>query len=260
MKHEDFSKLAMWEDWQRIVERSLPNFAESPIFVQQRSQTDEEFERAAEYVKSFPVKYDPFGMTRDARYGGLVRDTKALGPVTRMWIDTNVEIDFLTRHLGEDRLRTMDVLDIGAGYGRLAVGLSPHVREYVCVDAVPISTVVCRQYVEKYAPSVYVPDLVEFVEGPAYQQLSVELAINVHSWNECSLEQIENWLKLLRERNVQLLFTVSNGSIKAGRQAYSSWGGKGESFRPLLEKYYNLEVEESIGLSEHPHAIWSLKC
>jgi SAM-dependent methyltransferase len=254
MKYEDISGLAMWEDWQEIVKRSLPDFAASPIYVQQRSQTQEDFERTAEYVRENGV-IDPMGKTRDALFGGLVRDTRALGLVTRMWLDSNVEIDFLRRHFGFD-LGGCRVLDIGAGYGRLAVPLSVFTGSYTCVDAVPISTIICRQYAAQFAPLVRVPSLDEFMVEGDHQ---FDLAINIHSWNECSISQIANWLQLLVNRNVRYLFTVSNGSLQGGRQAYSSWGGTGESFRPLIEARYELIKEESIGLSFHPHSLWRLK-
>ena len=254
MTVDDLSKLAMWEDWQDIVKRSLPNFAASPIYVQQRSQTDEDFERCAEYVAGLSKLYD-HGKLRDVQWGGLARNTKACGKVTRMWLDSNVECDFLHRHVPE--MHNKNVLDIGAGYGRLAVALSKHTKSYTCVDAVPISTEVCREYVKIHAPSVQVPALKEFLDSS--DLLCIDLAINIHSWNECSIEQIANWLALLKKMNVAYLFTVSNGSVIKGKQAYASWGGSGESFRPLLENQYHLVAEESIGLSLHPHALWKLK-
>ena len=247
------SELAMWEDWQEIVRRNLPNFAASPIYVQQRSQTQEDFEIAAEYVARRP-KIDPNGKTRDAEFGGIVRQTRALGAVTRMWIDSNVEADFLRRHLDLQETRA---LDIGAGYGRLAVALSPIMRGYYCVDAVPISTEICREYLHRFAPMAGIFSLSEF--GEIADTLAPDLAINIHSWNECSLPQIARWLGVLRAIGVPMLFTVSNGKIGGGKSAYASWGGGGESFRPLLEAQYDLIAEESIGLSSHPHALWRLK-
>lgn len=243
----------MWEDWQEIVRHSLPNFAASPIYVQQRSQTQDDFEIAAEYVASRPIA-DPDGRTRDAEFGAIVRQTRALGSVTRMWLDSNVETDFLRRHVD---LAKQITLDIGAGYGRLAVALAPMVSRYYCVDSVPISTEISRGYVQRFAPGADVLSLAEF--GDRASSLNINLAINVHSWNECSLPQIARWLGVLKMMRVTHLFTVSNGKITGGKSAYASWGGNGESFRPLLEAQYRLVAEESIGLSGHPHALWETK-
>lgn len=250
---QKLSQLSMWEDWQNVVKNSLPNFCASPIYVQQRSQTDADFERAAKQVAQAGI-IDHHGKLRDEQFGAIVRETEALGRVTRMWIDSNVEIGFLRRHLD---LAAMTVLDIGAGYGRLAVPLSSFVAKYHCVDAVPISTEICRRYTHMFAPRVNVLPLEEFCE--TRNDLGVDLAINVHSWNECSLEQVAQWISVLVEMKAKYLFVVSNGSISGGRSAYHTWGGGGESFRPLLESVGDLIAEESIGLSLHPHSLWKLK-
>ena len=96
----------------------------------------------------------------------------------------------------------------------------------------------------------------DFIAEPSKE---IDLAINIHSWNECPLSSIAGWLEMLSQIGVEWLFTVSNGQITGGRAAYSSWGGNGESFRPLIEVRYNLITEESLGLSDHPHALWQLK-
>ena len=243
----------MWEDWQEIVRRSLPNFAASPIYVQQRSQSQDEFERAAEECAALANNYDPYGKVRDEEFGALVRTTKAMGRITRMWIDSNIEIDFVTRHVGCD----FRMLDIGAGYGRLAVPMSTFAKAYYCVDPVPISVEICTGYCARFAPDVQVLPVAELLsEAPT---MKIDMAINIHSWNECSIAQIRRWLSVLDELRVPLLFTVSNGQISGGRSAYSSWGGRGESWRPLLEAQYELIAEEGIGLSHHPHALWRLR-
>jgi len=262
---EGLSELSMWEDWQEIVRRSGDKFCASPIYVQQRSQRHEDFERTAEYVVRQGM-IDLTGMTRDAEFGGLVRETKACGPVTRMWLDSNVEIDFLFRQFAELRrkhgtslLSSKNVLDIGAGYGRLAVSMMPVVASYTCIDPVPISTEICTKYCGRFAPSVRVMPLPEFCEK-AVDSMAFSLAINVHSWNECTFSQVARWVAVLVQLRVAYLFTVSNGSMLAGgKEAYATWGGQGESFRPILEHYYDLIAEEHIGLSYHPHALWRMK-
>lgn len=247
----------MWEDWQKIVEESLPNFCRSPIYVQQRSQTQEDFESAADYVAAYCHQF-PHPL-RDVEFGGVIRDTKACGKVTRMWLDSCVEADFIQRNLA-DKTHTLRVLEIGAGYGRLAANMQRGVRTYTCVDAVPISTEVCRSYTARFASLVHVSGLAEFVERVnSSEPPEFDLAINVHSWNECSYAQVERWLNLLRYLRVTYLFTVSNGHISGGKSAYATWGGSGNSFRPLLCERYTLVNEEEIGLSRHPHALWQLR-
>jgi len=147
-----------------------------------------------------------------------------------------------------DRLSTCDVLEIGAGYGRLAVMLAPLVRSYTCVDPVPVSTDVCRTYTQSHQPSVQVWTLDDFRQKSWMRTL----AINIHSWNECTLGQITHWLDALAA--VPLLFTVSHSSLPDHTYRTNEQGRP--SFRPLLESRYDLLAEESIGLGQHPHALW----
>lgn len=268
------AQLAMWNTWQDKVREALPNFAADRIYVEQNSPSQAEFEEVARWVERRGM-IDLHGRTRDEQYGARVVRTQPFGAITRMWLDSNVEYHFLCEALGMSkcwtgpfnadsgakRLGDMNVLEIGAGYGRLAVPLAPLVRNYSCVDAVPISTKLCLDYVDEHgAPNIYVYVLDHFVK--TRKHMHVDLAINIHSWNECSLEQIANWLAVLKEMDVRYLFTVSHGQLetvpeaKRVQRAYYSWGNGQPSFRPLLEADYDLVAEESIGLGLHPHALW----
>jgi len=256
MNIEDLSQLASWQEWQEKVKASRPNFCASPIYVEQDVQTPEEFERAAEYVAQRPLgQLDLSGKTRDAAFGGRVVTTKACGPVTRMWLDSNVEMDFLRRHL---HTLVWDFLDIGAGYGRLAASMTPYCSSFTCVDAVPISTEISREYLQKFAPPARVLSLEEFAKWEPSSKTTV--AINIHSWNECYLKNIAAWLAALKELKIPLLFTVSHGQLDASIDpSYYCCDEFSPSFRPLLEREYRLIAEESIGLSNHPHALWERK-
>ena len=179
MNIDELKGLGMWKDWQENVKRGLPNFAADALFVEQNSIKPERFCEVAEQVIKNGV-IDVPGMTRDVQFGGRAVETR-IGPVTRMWLDSNIEYDFLRRNI--PNLKQQKVLDIGAGYGRLAVTLAPFVAEFTCVDAVPISTQVCREYTSKFNPAIRVLSLEEFVSSPP----EITLAINVHSFNECTL-------------------------------------------------------------------------
>lgn len=245
--------LAMWDYWQQKVRDSLPNFAAHPIYVDQ-GQSEAEFQSVADAVmKAGPVEKE--GMLRDAAHGARVVDT-TYGKLTRMWLDSNVELDFLRRHLPTAKR----VLDIGAGYGRLAVAGREVFERYVCVDAVPISTEVCREYCGWYASQTEVPSLPDFLAIYSHNYNDIDLAINVHSWNECTREQIEAWLNVLAEIGVPYLFTVSHGQNDASIEcSYYAWESGRPSWRPLIEERYDLIAEEALGFSLHPHAIWRKK-
>lgn len=247
------SGLEMWTEWQERVKSALPNFAACPIYVEQNSVPESKFVALAEKLKTGAMLTDLDGRMRDAEFGARMVDTPSLGKVSRMWLEANCEIDFLRRHVPS--IGNMRVLDIGAGYGRLAVPLSKVGADVTCVDAVPISTVVCRQYTERFAPKVKVLNLGDFEEN--YRSMQFDMAINIHSWNECSLAQIENWLDVICEMRIPFLFTVSHGQITGWPEVpWRSCGGDHASFRPALEKRFKLVAEEGLGLSDSPHALW----
>lgn len=237
--------LGMWDAWQEKVKAALPNFAAPGIFVSQdRPAID--YIRVANYVyKRKPV--DLPGKMRDTEFGALAFETPSLGTVTRAWLDSNVEIDFLRRHLG-DKLSKMSALDIGAGYGRLAVSMRPFVQEFYCVDGVDISTQICRQYTQRFAPSVKV------LTKKDLPGMTIDLAMNIHSWNECSYVQIKEWIDAIVSMRAQYIFFVSHSYYPD--KAYESWSSDGKSFRPLLEERFSLVVQETIGISDHVHTLW----
>ncbi len=248
------SELGMWESWQETVKAALPNFAKNPIYVEQDSVPEFKFRELAKTIKTPP--FDATGMMRDVEFGARVVET-CLGAVTRMWLEAQVEIDFLVRHLSEIKSYPR-CLDIGAGYGRLAVPLAGCGASVTCVDAVPISTQICRDYCARFAPSVKVLSLEEF--EATYQNLKFDLAINIHSFNECKLSQIKEWLAVLKEMAVPYLFTVSHGQMNhVPEPSYRSYGDDHPDFRCLIEAQYDLIAEESLGLSPSPHAIWRLR-
>lgn len=252
----------MWKDWQKTVRDALPNFAKHPIYVDQ-GQSVEEFQKIADYVfAKTQGNLDPDGMLRDAEFGARVVETTH-GKLTRMWLDSCVEIEFLGRHMPSEA--GSNIIDIGAGYGRLAASFAFLIywedARYVCVDSVPVSTEVSRQYCARFAPKAEIPSMPDFLAlHPRGHYKGIDLAINVHSWNECTRAQIDGWLDLLAAMETPYLFTVSHGQNDASIEAaWYAWEPGRPSFRPLIEKRYDVVAEESIGFSGHPHVLWRRK-
>ena len=229
----------MWEQWQDKVKLNLPNFCQSPLYVAQDIPI-EEFENIAPIIAEMTV--DLGDQTLGEEYGATVIETQKMGRVTRMWVDAMCEVNFLHKYLQLDELH---VLDIGAGYGRLAAYMEGLVNTYTCTDVVPISLFICEYFCMKHAPGV-------MVRKPEALNWPYDLAINIHSWSEASLKSVAEWLALLKKHDTEYLFTVPHDNN------YNAWG-PGGSFRPLIEADFELIVERKMGLKDYPHSLWKRK-
>jgi SAM-dependent methyltransferase len=161
--------------------------------------------------------------------------------VSRDLIDSIAEISFLDRHLGITSRQGFRVLDIGAGYGRLAhrmLTAVPGIDSYLCTDAVAFSTFVSEYYlrfrnVEKAA---VIP--LDEIDKTLHDH-PVDLAVNIHSFSECRDEAIEWWVRLLSKHRVKYLMIVPN--IPDERMLTNDW----RDFLPLVERHgYRTIVKE----------------
>lgn len=133
--------------------------------------------------------------------------------VSRDLLDSISEIYFLEKHLNISSRRHLSILDIGAGYGRLAhrmIGALPNIEHYFCTDAVPASTLISEYYLrfrnlESKARAVPLDEV-----DDALLSESVDLAINIHSFSECKTSAINWWLSLLAKHKVKYLMIVPN--------------------------------------------------
>ncbi|MBS0578559.1 MAG: putative sugar O-methyltransferase [Proteobacteria bacterium] len=139
--------------------------------------------------------------------------------VTRDLLDSVAELNFLERHLGISQRTGVSVLDIGAGYGRLAyrsLTALPSIERYLCTDAVAVSTFICEYYLRFRGVDsrAHVVPLHEIRKALGRQ--SVDLAINIYSFSECSVEAIVWWITLLRDHAVPHLMVVPNDVASDG--------------------------------------------
>jgi putative sugar O-methyltransferase len=132
-------------------------------------------------------------------------------PVSRDLLDSVNEINYLDTHMGLTGIGGLRVLDIGAGYGRLAHRLSatvPGLAAYDCIDGVPTSTFLCDYYL-RYRQ---VPDAVRTVRLDRHQELGerYDVCVNIHSFAECSTDAISWWMDRIAERDIPWLLIVPN--------------------------------------------------
>jgi hypothetical protein len=132
-------------------------------------------------------------------------------PVSRDLLDSVNEINYLDEQVGIGTIEGLRVLDIGAGYGRLAHRMSEglsNLAAYDCIDGVAVSTFLCEYYVgyREMSSAVRVVPLHEVDRLADHYHV----AVNVHSFSECSLAAIRWWLDRLAERTVDWLLIVPN--------------------------------------------------
>lgn len=193
-------------------------FESNPLTVSEcrahgRFQFQKERERAA-YLRSADLLSDSAKrlMTvfeEDGGYGAVSHLTSDGQLLTRDVLDSTAEIGFLLDRIGD--LALDSVIDIGAGYGRMAhriKALRPD-SVVICADEVPSSRSVCSTYLTlREVTGFFVCDFNE--AGELMQHHKPTLATAVHSFPEMPLERIRAWLELLTARGVDWLFFVPN--------------------------------------------------
>ena len=149
-------------------------------------------------------------LREDGAFGCITVDFDTLGVVSRDLLDSVNELSFLDR---QDLLGgSPTVLDIGAGYGRLAhraLAAAPAIERYYCIDAIPRSTFLCEAYVRHRGIEdrcVVLP----LTEMSSVSAGDVDLAVNVHSFSEMPERAIRGWVEWLARLEVPALFVVPN--------------------------------------------------
>jgi SAM-dependent methyltransferase len=181
--------------------RELPRITELKFFV------------FMQYVRA----RDPQGILgrlgEDGLFGCWTFSYPEYGTFSRDLLESVNEIQYLDRQLGLSNRETLRVLDVGAGYGRLAHRMTaafPKLSDYACVDAVPESTFLSDYYLQHRGcvpPARVVPlDRTDSDLHPG----TFDLAVNIHSFSECTYAAVEWWVDLLRRLEVPRLLIVPN--------------------------------------------------
>jgi hypothetical protein len=178
-------------------------------------------------------------MHEDGRFGAITLpiDGKA---ISRDLLDSLIEMYFLDRHLQLATREHTTILDIGAGYGRMAhrlcEALGPHVQ-VLCTDAYAPSSFLCEQHLKARGlqNQARVVPLDEVSQTLAAQ--SVDLAMNIHSFSECTLPAIDWWVQQLAQHRVRYFLVIPN--------PMELRTNSGEDFSHILERHgYRLRVKE----------------
>lgn len=151
---------------------------------------------AAYYVKSIDRYKLLDQLTEDDAFGNFTFEM-AGHVISRDLLDSIIEIDFLDRHLGLMSRPHVTMLDVGAGYGRLAHRLSaavPGLDKCICADAVAQSTFISEFYLA-YRNTTEKTQVVALDEvDQILPRENLDIAVNICSFPECRLEAIEWWI------------------------------------------------------------------
>jgi hypothetical protein len=187
-------------------------------------------------------------LKEDGLFGCWTFEYPGFPVVSRDLLDSVNELSFLDRHL-QLLDHGLTVLDIGAGYGRLAhraLAASPGLERYLCVDAIPESTFLCDYYLRFRGctdrAEVIPLDRVDDELG----RRSIDVAVNVHSFSEMSLEAVDAWVSRLAALDVPWLFVVPNDADRLLTRE-SDWTRR--DFGPVLAAhgYEPVAVEPVVG-------------
>jgi SAM-dependent methyltransferase len=165
-------------------------------------------------------------LKEDSLFGAYVFEFDG-GYVSRDLLDSIAELYFLDDVLDISKWTDANILDIGAGYGRLAyrtVNALPALSHFYCVDAVPESSFLSEYYLGfRKADRATVVPLDEIRQAIAASP--VRLATNIHSFSECTMAAIQWWLDLLREHSVPYLMIVPDTYSNGGHQMLTRESG-----------------------------------
>lgn len=133
--------------------------------------------------------------------------------VSKDLLDSISQIYFLEDSLGLSQMQDLRIIDIGAGYGRLAhrmVQSLHNIGMYYCVDGVAESTFLCDFYIAYRGLTEKAISVPLFEIEQVVRSTRINLAINIHSFSQCPLSVITWWLDLIRHNQVKYLFLVPN--------------------------------------------------
>ena len=199
----------------------------------------------------------------DGAFGAPVFAFPGRPPVSRDLLDSVNEILYLDRQLGILDAPSLRVVDVGAGYGRLAhrmAELVPGLVDYACLDAVPESTHLCEHYL-RFRDVVPPCRVVELPDTASIAGDRFDLAVNVHSFSEMPRHAVEHWVELLADADVPALLVVPNAPVEV--RSYEHDGSRLDLLPVLRAAGFELAHREPViddpavrqlfGVNDHFH-------
>ncbi len=120
------------------------------------------------------------------------------------------------------------------GGGEGGGGAAAAIEHFLCTDAVPESSFLCRRYlaargIEDRAEAVALDRI-----DARLAEVAVDLAVNIHSFSECRPQAIDWWLALLARHRVRWLMVAPNAMDHGGARLLTN---AGVDFAPLIARH-----------------------
>lgn len=260
--------------WSRsYIESELPlrMFRADCAFVwQHRENGPDNYRLSTDHILKTSSAWLLDRLKEDGRFGAEIVTVNNLS-VSRDLLDSVLEIAFIDRVLRLTSARQSTLLDIGAGYGRLGHRVTKAFSnvQVLCTDAVAESTFVCDYYLRYRRVASKARAIPLHHLQNTLRRTNIDLAINAHSFSECTLESIEWWLDLLKAHRVRYLFIVPNAVDHGGKELHScEYGGEKCDYLPSLETRgyrrvacvpkYNDDIVQKYGVSPTYYHLFEL--
>lgn len=228
MSEDKNRKLSFWEEHGHHI--TLDNFR-TPGFLGEAGSKP----HALNYIMNILERTDWLDICKEDGAWNVMTEMCSGRLISRDLVDSIVEIDWINRTLQPDQWKT--VLDIGAGYGRIAHRLHQLFPEkkVVNTDMIENSLKCCKKYME-----------FRNVPAPVYRgtdlpdDLQIDLAINIHSFPELRREEIEWWMDWLVAHKVPRFFLIPHCLEDPNDEMLLLYDMK--SFKPeILARGYEVE-------------------
>jgi putative sugar O-methyltransferase len=244
-QHHPAARHSLWSDNYLSKELRLQEFRADNAYIYQKRFASE---AAYALTTQYALQHDGLGLLQrlrdDELFGNCLVSFDDDLFVSRDLLDSVLEINFLNRELNLADNPELTILDIGAGYGRLAhrlVESLPNLEQVLCTDAVAESTFVSDFYLKfrqvEHKTQVVPLDRIESTLSGA----RIDLVTNIHSFGECTLDSITWWLDLIALNKIPYLFIVANGDGLGSRETN---GTNIEYLPAVLERGYELKIRQ----------------
>ncbi len=212
--NQNIKNHSFWETWSKSF--NLTSFRGNSIYIAQHAEDINEltYLLTASYVELNDKLNLFYNLNEDELFGAETYQFIDNKNISRDLLDSILEINFLEDTLKISEKTDIKILDIGAGYGRLAhrlITAMPNIKVY-CTDAIPESTFICEYYlkfreVQDRAITVPFNEIESFLSNT-----KIDIAVNIHSFSECTQEFINWWLDLLQKNKIKYLMIVPHSS------------------------------------------------